>query len=58
MEVAERMWPLFEESASNCSAGLASTGEYYGTAFVARDMLQIVDALEEDGMLRYLGKTL
>lgn len=26
-----------------------------GTAFVARDMMQIVDALKEDGLLRYWG---
>lgn len=56
MVVAERQWPLFQEIASNCSAALANTGQYYGTAFVARDMLQIVNALEEDGMLRYMGK--
>lgn len=30
-------------------------GELIGTAFVARDMMQIVDALDEDGMLRYWG---
>lgn len=26
-----------------------------GTAFVVRDMMRIVDALGEDGMLRYWG---
>ncbi|KAM7195849.1 TAP-like domain containing protein [Rhypophila sp. PSN 637] len=30
-------------------------GELIGTTFVARDMMNIVDALGEDGMLRYWG---
>ena len=57
MEVAEREWPRYAAYAKNCSMALAETGEYYGTAFVARDMLRIAEALEDDGMLRYLGKT-
>lgn len=32
------------------------TGELIGTAFVARDFISVVDALKEDGMLRYWGK--
>ncbi|KAI8713932.1 hypothetical protein NCS52_01239300 [Fusarium sp. LHS14.1] len=31
------------------------TGQFLGTSFIARDMMQIVDALDEDGMLRYWG---
>lgn len=31
-------------------------GELVGTAFVARDLMQVVDALDEDGLLRYWGK--
>ncbi|KAK4444342.1 alpha/beta hydrolase fold-domain-containing protein [Podospora aff. communis PSN243] len=31
------------------------TAEYIGTAFVARDMISVVDALGEDGLLRYWG---
>ena len=31
-------------------------GGVIGTAFVARDMMGIVDALNEDGLLRYWGK--
>lgn len=31
-------------------------GSLIGTAFVARDMMQIVDALEDDGLLRYWGR--
>lgn len=30
-------------------------GEYIGTAFVARDLMEVVDALDEDGKLRYWG---
>lgn len=30
-------------------------GELIGTAYTARDMMQIVDALGEDGLLRYWG---
>jgi hypothetical protein len=32
------------------------TAELIGTAFTARDMMSVVDALEEDGMLRYWGE--
>jgi hypothetical protein len=32
-----------------------SIGSLLGTAFVARDLIQVVDGLEEDGMLRYWG---
>jgi hypothetical protein len=31
-------------------------GELIGTGFTARDMMQIVDALDEDGMLRFWGE--
>lgn len=32
-----------------------ATGEFIGTAFVARDMLRIIDAIDGDGQLRYWG---
>jgi pimeloyl-ACP methyl ester carboxylesterase len=35
--------------------GAADVAEYLGTAFVARDLMAIVDALGEDGLLRYWG---
>lgn len=38
-----------------CATTQADNGRFLSTAFVARDMLQIVDALEEDGLLRYWG---
>lgn len=41
--------------AEACGARLNETGDLVGMAFTARDMMQIVDALDEDGMLRYWG---
>lgn len=38
-----------------CYTSANETGELIGTAFTARDMVQIIDALGEDGMLRYWG---
>ncbi|VUC34024.1 unnamed protein product [Clonostachys rosea] len=38
---------------NTCAAAQNKTGNLIGTAFVARDMMQIVDALQEDGLLRY-----
>ncbi|KAJ9610427.1 hypothetical protein H2200_005204 [Cladophialophora chaetospira] len=44
-----------EIQALQCQAATKDIGGLVGTAFVARDMAQIVDALGEDGMLRYWG---
>lgn len=41
--------------AENCYQDAGDIGDIIGTAFVARDMMQIVDALNEDGLLRYWG---
>jgi pimeloyl-ACP methyl ester carboxylesterase len=41
--------------ADACYTAMNGTGSYIGTAFVARDMMEIVDALGEDGLLRYYG---
>lgn len=30
--------------------------EFIGTAFVARDLMSVVDALDEDGLLRFWGE--
>lgn len=38
-----------------CYTSANETGELIGTAFTARDMIQIIDALGEDGLLRYWG---
>ena len=49
------VWAGKEILADLCSETMAEYGELIGTAFVARDLMQIVDALDEDGMLRYWG---
>lgn len=41
--------------ADTCYAAMNETGQYISSAFVARDMMEIVDALNEDGLLRYYG---
>ncbi|KAJ9647661.1 uncharacterized protein PV06_00362 [Exophiala oligosperma] len=48
-------WDDAVERAEMCHATNNKTGQFIGTTSVARDMLQIVDALGEDGMLRYYG---
>ncbi|KAL4932530.1 alpha/beta hydrolase [Aspergillus undulatus] len=35
--------------------GFRERGSLMGTTFVARDIMQVVDAIEEDGLLRYYG---
>ena len=40
-----------EIQALQCQAATKNTGELIGTAFVARDMARIVDALGEDGIV-------
>ena len=39
-----------------CEQQEPELGTLPGTAFVARDMMQVVDALNEDGKLRYVGR--
>lgn len=50
------MWDEAGYIAGNCSERLGDTGDLVGMAFTARDMFQIVDALGEDGKLRYWGE--
>lgn len=53
---AGQLWANTGMFASVCNDTVdGDDGELIGTAFVARDMMQIVDALDEDGMLRYWG---
>lgn len=49
------IWAYSKIFSDNCAALQNKTGNFLGTAFVARDMMQVVDALDEDGMIRYLG---
>lgn len=51
-----RLWGLADLLVESCEANNKDTGSLIGTAFVARDMMRIVDALREDGLLRYWGK--
>lgn len=51
-----QIWGNTQVIADTCYATQNETGRLIGTAFVARDMMCIVDALGEDGMLRYWGK--
>ncbi|KAF9641105.1 alpha/beta-hydrolase [Lasiodiplodia theobromae] len=50
-----RLWGLADLLVESCEANNKDTGSLIGTAFVARDMMRIVDALGEDGLLRYWG---
>lgn len=49
------IWAWRGAMAESCSENGKDVGNLIGTAFVARDMMQIVDALREDGLLRYWG---
>lgn len=48
-------WETAGAIADFCSTEANETGTLIGTAFVARDMIEIVDALGEDGLLRFYG---
>lgn len=48
-------WELAGEIAAYCARSAGETATLIGTAFTARDMMAIVDALSEDGLLRYYG---
>ncbi|RSM08722.1 hypothetical protein CEP52_004475 [Fusarium oligoseptatum] len=48
-------WATSELYAETCALRQNKTGQFIGTSFVARDMMRIVDALDEDGMLRFWG---
>ena len=51
-----RLWAEMTAVADKCYTTLNQTGNLVGMAFTARDMMQIVDALGEDGLLRYWGE--
>lgn len=48
-------WEVMGAVATTCAEQVDSSAELIGSAFSARDMMQIVDALGEDGLLRYYG---
>ncbi|KAH8666941.1 proteinase [Xylariales sp. PMI_506] len=50
-----RLWARGAINANLCYERANKTGALIGTAFVARDLMTVVDALDEDGLLRYWG---
>ncbi|KAF2153791.1 hypothetical protein K461DRAFT_276837 [Myriangium duriaei CBS 260.36] len=50
-----QVWALRTVFADACAVNAHDYGDLVGTAFTARDMIQIVDGLGEDGLLRYWG---
>lgn len=48
-------WDWAGHVADECNAVMNTTGQYVGTAFTARDMMEIAVATNEDGLLRYYG---
>lgn len=50
-----KLWGVGEVIADTCFKKHKKTGDLIGTAFVARDLISVVDALDEDGLLRYWG---
>lgn len=51
-----RLWTQGAINSGLCFQKSNATGSLIGTAFVARDLISVVDALDEDGMLRYWGE--
>jgi hypothetical protein len=51
-----RLWAQGAINSDLCFQKSNATGSLIGTAFVARDLISVVDALDEDGMLRYWGE--
>lgn len=52
-----RSWARAQVDAERCVAQNNETASLIGTAFGARDLISVVDALGEDGMLRYWGES-
>lgn len=48
-------WHDSTKIADACYYAQNETGRFIGTAFTARDVMRIVDALDGDGMLNYWG---
>jgi hypothetical protein len=49
------MWDDFGTFASDCETSMRKYGPHMGTVTAARDMLSIVDSLQEGGKLKYWG---
>ncbi|CAI7651000.1 unnamed protein product [Penicillium viridicatum] len=51
------VWAEVKNKADACTHAQSETGALVGTAFTARDIMNVVDALEEDGKLRLWGQS-
>lgn len=51
-----RQWAWASTEANRCQERAAVNGSLLSTAFVARDLMQVAEALEDDGLLRYWGE--
>jgi hypothetical protein len=49
-------WAVKGTLALACAETLGNNATLLGTAFVARDMMRIVEGLGEDGLLRFWGE--
>ncbi|KAK0609161.1 hypothetical protein DIS24_g12442 [Lasiodiplodia hormozganensis] len=51
------LWAITQNYVDKCknSTYAASIGDKIGTAYIARDLISVVDALGEDGLLRFWG---
>ncbi|KEY64175.1 hypothetical protein S7711_03468 [Stachybotrys chartarum IBT 7711] len=52
-----KAWEDGKWLADACAASQNDTARFYGTSFVARDLVAIVDALDEDGLIRFWGRS-
>ncbi|KAM5354898.1 hypothetical protein ACJ41O_001544 [Fusarium nematophilum] len=53
--VKNELWKNATKTSDSCYKNQQDYGRYIGTAFVARDLISIVDALDEGGKLNYWG---
>lgn len=51
-----KLWAASGIIADTCAENAKDVGSLIGSAFVARDMMRMVDAFAEDGMLRFWGE--
>jgi len=53
-----RIWERGAVDANICKeeGNADEIGEFIGTAFVARDMLRVAEAISDDGLIRYWGE--
>ncbi len=51
-----KLWANTKALSNICEGKTEDIGTLIGTSFVARDLMAVVDALGEDGLLRYWGK--